>query len=85
MTITITFSASPFTRPWLVGVVWGVMLSMSRLPQVVLKEFFAIESSFPWTWLGVAAVLLAISYLWPALQALRSYLLVFLTEADPRN
>lgn len=73
---TFTLPAQTIDRPWLAGFAWGAMLLMSRLPQIVLKELFTVETSFVWTALGVALLLLGISYGWRALQPLRGYLLV---------
>jgi len=73
---TFTLPAQTIDRPWLAGFAWGAMLLMSRLPQIVLKELFTVETSFAWTALGVALLLLGISYSWRALQPLRGYLLV---------
>jgi membrane protease YdiL (CAAX protease family) len=68
-------------RPWLVGLAWVAMLLMSRLPQIVLNEFFAIETSFVGTWLAVALALLAVTWFWPALRPLRGYLWIMLITA----
>lgn len=73
---TLTLPASPVARPWLVGFAWGAMILMSRLPQIVLQELLAVETIFAWTALGVALLLLGLSYGWRALQPLRGYLLV---------
>lgn len=73
---TLPLPASPVARPWLVGFAWGAMLLMSRLPQIVLQELLAVETSFAWTALGVALLLLGLSYSWRTLQPLRGYLLV---------
>lgn len=73
---TIALPSQPTVRPVLIGFAWAAMLLMSRLPQIVLKELFAIETSFVWTWLGVAVALLAITLLRPILQSLRGYLLI---------
>jgi membrane protease YdiL (CAAX protease family) len=81
MMTTITLSTQTSARPWLVGFAWGAMLLMSRLPQIVLKELFAIETPYAWTWFGVAATLLAITYLWSRLQPLRNYLLIMAAMA----
>jgi len=34
------------------GLAWVAMLLMSRLPQIVRKECFGIETAFVWLWLG---------------------------------
>jgi membrane protease YdiL (CAAX protease family) len=60
----------------MVGIAWVAMLFMSQLPQIVLKEFFAVEIAFAWTALGVALLLIGFSYGWRALQPLRGYLFV---------
>jgi membrane protease YdiL (CAAX protease family) len=78
---TSTLAAQAQKHSWLVGVAWIAMLLMSRLPQIVLKEFFASETAFVWTWLGGAAALLAMTWLWPALQPLRGYLLIMAVMA----
>jgi membrane protease YdiL (CAAX protease family) len=78
---TSTLPAPAQKHSWLVGVAWIAMLLMSRLPQIVLKEFFASETAFVWTWLGVAAALLTMTWLWPALQPLRGYLLIMAVMA----
>jgi membrane protease YdiL (CAAX protease family) len=76
-----TLPAQPIYRPWLVGLAWVAMLLMSRLPQILLQEFFAIETSFVWAWLGVALGLLGFSLVWPALRSLRGYLLIMAVTA----
>jgi membrane protease YdiL (CAAX protease family) len=78
---TSTLAAQAQKHSWLVGVAWIAMLLMSRLPQIVLKEFFASETAFVWTWLGGAAALLTMTWLWPALQPLRGYLLIMAVMA----
>jgi membrane protease YdiL (CAAX protease family) len=61
-------------RPVLIGFAWGAMLLMSRLPQITLKEAFAIDTSYAWLYLDAALALLLITFFWPALQPLRGYL-----------
>jgi membrane protease YdiL (CAAX protease family) len=73
---TLLLPAQTIDRPWLVGFAWGAMLLMSRLPQIVLQELLAVETSFAWTALGIALLLLGLSYGWRALRPLRGYLLV---------
>ncbi len=60
----------------LVAVAWVAMLLMSRLPQIVFQELLAVETSFVWTSIGVAAALTALTYVWPALRPLRGYCFV---------
>lgn len=73
--------AQAISRPWLLSFTWIAMLLMSRLPQIVLKEFFALETSFVWFWLAGAVTALLMTYLWPALRALRGYLLIMVCMA----
>ncbi|MEZ4869440.1 MAG: CPBP family intramembrane glutamic endopeptidase [Caldilineaceae bacterium] len=78
---TLSLSTQLCKQSWLVGFAWVAMLLMSRLPQIVLNEFFAIETSFVWIWLGVALLLLAATYLWSTLKPLRGYLLIMAVMA----
>lgn len=78
---SIPLSGKASDHSLLSGFAWTALLLMSRLPQIILKELFAIETSFVWTWLGVAAALLAITYLWPTLQPLRGYLVIMAVTA----
>jgi membrane protease YdiL (CAAX protease family) len=71
-------------HPLLLGFAWLAMLLLSRLPQIILKEFFAIGIPDTGLFLGtalMALVLLAFTYLWPMLQPLRGYLLVMAVTA----
>ncbi|MEZ4663936.1 MAG: CPBP family intramembrane glutamic endopeptidase [Caldilineaceae bacterium] len=79
--ITLSLPTQAAKQSWLVGVAWVAMLLMSRLPQIVLREFFAIEASFVGLWLGIAAVLLAATYLWPGMKPLRGYLWIMAAMA----
>lgn len=66
-------------RSLLLGFAWLAMLLLSRLPQIVLKEFFAIGIPETWLFPGtalLAILLLALTFAWPVLQPLRSYLLI---------
>lgn len=55
---------------------WAAMLFMSRLPQIVLKEFFALDVHYGW-WLAATAVLLiAATFVWSPARPLRGYFLI---------
>ena len=73
---TISLSTQPTVHRLLVRSAWVATLLMSRLPQILLREVFAVETSFAWTSLGAALLLLVVSYGWRTLQPLRGYLFV---------
>lgn len=60
---------------------WGAMLLVSRLPQIVLKEFFALDVHYGWWMLGSAALLIAVTFIWSPTRPLRGYFLIMATIA----
>lgn len=74
-------------RTTLIWVAWIATLLLSNLPLVIARD--VLGSDIPWMtpiWLGTAALLIAATYAWPALQPLRRYfaimgVVVFLTFA----
>jgi len=60
---------------------WLSMLLLSRAPQIILQEFLGIDVGqfILWFWLGMAACLLAGTFVWSALRPLRGYFIVLLT------
>jgi membrane protease YdiL (CAAX protease family) len=72
-------------RTTLIWVAWIATLLLSNLPLVIARD--VLGSDIPWMaaiWLGTAALLIAGTYAWPALQPLRRYfaimgVIVFLT------
>ena len=78
------------TRSVLVVMAWLATLTLSTLPLVVAQDFLGLE--LPWirpVWVGIALLLLASTFAWPALQPLRKYfsvmlvVLVFIYGIDP--
>ena len=60
---------------------WAAMLLMSRLPQIVLKEFFALDVHYGWWLLATAALLIAATFIWSPTRPLRGYFLIMATIA----
>lgn len=84
---TIVAKAPTTRRTTLIWVAWIATLLLSNLPLVIARD--VLGSDIPWMtpiWLGTAALLIAATYAWPALQPLRRYfvvmgVIVFLTFA----
>ena len=55
---------------------WAAMLLMSRLPQIVLKEFFVLDVHFGWWLLATAVLLIAVTFIWSPARPLRGYFLI---------
>ncbi len=62
-------------------VAWLAMLLLSRLPQIVLQEVWAIEMNYAWWGLVTAVLLIALSLIWPLVRPLRGYFLVMAAVA----
>lgn len=60
---------------------WLAMLLLSRLPQIVLKEFWAIEMNYAWWGLAMAVLLYSLTFIWPWIRSLRGYFLVMAAVA----
>jgi membrane protease YdiL (CAAX protease family) len=60
---------------------WLAMLLLSRLPQIVLQEFWAIELNFSWWGLATATLLISLTITWPLVRPLRGYFLVMAAVA----
>jgi membrane protease YdiL (CAAX protease family) len=65
-------------RPALLLIAWLGTLFLSRLPQILLREFLAIDPSawIIWLWVSAGAVLIALTFFWPITKPLRRYFLV---------
>jgi membrane protease YdiL (CAAX protease family) len=55
---------------------WAAMLLMSRLPQIVLKEFWALDIHFGWWLLATSALFIAATFIWSPARPLRGYFLI---------
>jgi membrane protease YdiL (CAAX protease family) len=62
-------------------VAWLSMLLLSRLPQIVLQEVWAIEMNYAWWGLATALFLVALTFISPLVQPLRGYFLVMAAVA----
>lgn len=60
---------------------WLAMLLLSRLPQIVLQEVWAVEVNYAWWGLGTAVLLIALTVIWPLIRPLRGYFLVMAAVA----
>lgn len=60
---------------------WAAMLLMSALPQIVLKEFFALDVHFGWWLLTTAVLLIAATFIWSPARPLRGYFLIMAAVA----
>jgi membrane protease YdiL (CAAX protease family) len=60
---------------------WLAMLLLSRLPQIVLQEVWAIELNYAWWGLVTAVLLIALTLIWPLVRPLRGYFLVMAAVA----
>jgi membrane protease YdiL (CAAX protease family) len=60
---------------------WLAMLLLSRLPQIILQEAWAIEVNYAWWGLITAVFLVALTYIWPLVWPLRGYFLVMAAVA----
>ena len=60
---------------------WLAMLLLSRLPQIVLQEVWAIELNYAWWGLATAVLLIALTYIWPLVRPLRGYFLIMAAVA----
>ncbi len=65
-------------RPTLLVIAWLGTLLLSRLPQIVLREFLAIDPSawIIWLWIFVGAALVAFTFFWTTIKPLRGYFLI---------
>jgi len=65
-------------RPTLLVVAWLGTLVLSRLPQIVLRKFLAIDPSawIIWLWIFVGAALVAFTFFWTTIKPLRGYFLI---------
>jgi membrane protease YdiL (CAAX protease family) len=69
--------ASPFTQTTLVVTAWAATLLLSKLPLVIARDL--LGNDLPWitpTWLGIAALLFAATFVWQSLKPLRAYFVV---------
>jgi membrane protease YdiL (CAAX protease family) len=60
---------------------WLAMLLLSRLPQIVLQEVWAIEVNYAWWGLATAVFLIALTFAWPLVRPLRGYFLIMAAVA----
>jgi membrane protease YdiL (CAAX protease family) len=65
-------------RPTLVVVAWLGTLLLSRLSEIVLREFLGIDPAawMIWFWSLTGAALIALTFLWSLIQPLRRYFLM---------
>lgn len=62
----------------LVMIAWGVTLLVSVLPDIILQEIFKVPTTYLfWAKLGLLALLIGVSFMWPTLRPLRPYFLIF--------
>jgi membrane protease YdiL (CAAX protease family) len=65
-------------RPTLLVAPWLGTLLLSRLPQILLREFLAIDPSawIIWLWIFGGAALVAFTFFWTRIKPLRGYFLI---------
>jgi membrane protease YdiL (CAAX protease family) len=71
----------PASRRSLLLAAWLAMLLISRLPQIVFKEFFGKDVNYAWWGLTTALFLLALTVIWSFIRPLRGYFLVMAAVA----
>jgi hypothetical protein len=65
-------------RPTLVVVAWVSTLLLSRLPQILWREFLGINPAawMIWFWIFAGAALIALTFFWSLVNPLRLYFLM---------
>jgi CAAX protease family protein len=65
-------------RPTLLLIAWLGTLLLSRLPQILFREFLGIDpvAWIIWLWIFVGAALIALTFFWSLIQPLRHYFLM---------